>query len=1091
MKRRSSLGVLVSVLVLSGGLARSDEKPAAESLPEGAKVSGLRVFPERIELRSAFAYRQILVTADLESGDAVDVTRLARRESTPDVVELSATGLVRPLRDGKGELVFRLGEHAVSVPVEVAGSDVEPPVSFVRDVMPVLSRMGCNGGTCHGSAKGKNGFKLSLRGHDPLFDHRALIDDLAGRRFNRAAPERSLFLMKLSGAVPHEGGLLAGADERYYRILRSWVADGVELDLDSSRIASIEIFPKKPVLPLPGMKQQMAVIATYDDGSVRDVSAEAFIETSDIDITDAERGGIVTALRRGESAIMARYEGRYAATPLYVMGDRSGFEWREVPEYGAIDTLVYKKLRVVKTLPSEVATDAEFLRRLHLDLTGLPPTVRQVRTFLADDRDSKLKRDEMVDRLIGSAAFVDHWSNKWADLLQVNPKFLGPQGAAALRRWIYGAVASNMPYDSFVREILVASGSTLKNPPAAYYKVLRSPEGVMENTTQLFLGIRFSCNKCHDHPFERWTQSNYWALAAFFARVERKDAPGSPRMPRRSATEGTPPAFEELIGDSDKGEVSSPYGGEAVAPEFPYTHGDAPSAELNRRQKLTGWLVSPGNPYFARSFVNRLWSYFMGVGIIDPVDDIRAGNPPTNPELLERLTRVFVDSGFDIRKMMRDICMSRVYRHSISTNRWNEDDHINFSHALARRLPAETLFDAIHQATGSVTKLPGLRLGSRATEADPTVKLGDSFLDLFGRPPRESACECERSSGMSLGQALNLVNGPTVAEAIRDPNNDIANLVSVVRSPQKIVDELYLSILCRLPTAEERAELVKTFDPHDPANGDSLGPEDVKALASRLAEFEKKQNLVVLQPLEPEFLRATGGARLQRQKDGSILVSGENPETSTYTLVAYTDLRGITGFQLEVLPHDSLKAKGPGRADNGNFVLSEFRVAAASAKDPSKVQAVQLQNATQDFAQKGLTAALAIDGKLDDKKGWALGKQFGRPHQAIFEAKEDVGFEGGTLLTFTLDQRFAGKHTIGRFRLRVATSPRPVRHTTLPKNVVAALTTPADQRTPEQKTAIFRQYMRGDRAMQDKIRVGAAQDLAWALLNSPAFLFNR
>ncbi|HLU48601.1 MAG TPA: DUF1549 and DUF1553 domain-containing protein, partial [Planctomycetota bacterium] len=593
------------------------------------------------------------------------------------------------------------------------------------------------------------------------------------------------------------------------------------------------------------MRQQMVVVARYEDGSVRDVTAEAFIETNDTEVTDVDRNGVVTAVRRGECAILARYEGRYAATRLIIMGDRSGWEWQETEEHNWIDTLVYEKLRKVKSLPSDVCTDEEFIRRVYLDLTGLPPTSKEVRIFALDGRDSRQKREELVDRLIGGAEFVEHYTNKWSDLLQVNPKWLGRDGAHALREWIRRSVASNEPYDRFVREIITASGSTVENPPAAYYKVLRNPDAVMENTTQLFLGIRFNCNQCHDHPFERWTQRNYWELASFFSQVSRKDAPNSPKMPRLSATQTEVPAFEEIIGDESVAEVKYPTG-EPAPPRFPYEFDGGSAVAVSasdegrtRREMLASWLTSKENPYFARSFVNRLWSYFLGVGLIDPVDDIRAGNPPTNPELLDRLTDEFVRSGFDVRHIIRLICTSRTYSHSIQTNRWNEDDQINFSHAIARRLPAETLFDAIHRVTGSTPKLPGLRAGARAAEADPTVKLEDGFLDLFGRPPRESACECERSSGMSLGQALNLVNGPTVAEAVRDPRNAITALVEVERSSKAIIEEVFLSVLNRMPNEAELAQLAPTLDAFDPENADALPPEFAAELEKRRVAWEE------------------------------------------------------------------------------------------------------------------------------------------------------------------------------------------------------------------------------------------------------------
>ncbi|MBI4603766.1 MAG: DUF1553 domain-containing protein [Planctomycetes bacterium] len=1088
-------GCLLSLWLLSSRAGAADPEPA-EALPAGLKLTGIAAFPQKIEIVRRFEYAQVVLTASVEGADPIDVTRIAKAEVTAggaacDLVEVSPRGVVRPKRDGACEVRFTVGDHAVTVPVTVRGQ-AEPFVAdFIADVAPVLSRIGCNAGTCHGSAQGRKGFKLSLRGNDPFFDHVALTDDLAARRFNRANPEQSLFLLKVSGTVPHEGGVHTRPGEPYYEILKSWIVGGANLNHESPRVVKIEVFPKEVVIPLPGMRQQVAVHAAYSDGRVRDVSGEAFVETSNVEVATADRHGVVTAVRRGEAAVMARFEGNYTVTQFYVMGDRKGFEWKEVPEHNYIDALAYEKLRRVKTLPSDLCTDAELIRRVYLDLTGLPPKPRDVRAFLLDERDSKAKRDELIDRLIGSAEFVEHWTSKWADLLQVNERYLSPQGVAAFTGWIRKAVASNIPYDKLAHSILAASGSTMANPPAAYYKILRQPDLAMENTTQLFLGVRFNCNKCHDHPFERWTQANHWQLAAYFAQVGRANAPNSPQMPATAENQlDERPAIEEIISDGDSGEVTAPYSGKTVPATFPYQHDGGVPQEGSRRAKLAAWLTSPKNPYFARSYVNRLWSYLLGAGLIDPADDIRASNPPSNPELLDRLTADFIESGFDVRRMLRTICKSRVYQHSCQTNAWNEDDSINFSHALARRLPAETLFDAIHQATGSVAKLPGVRRGTRAAELPgPAVETEDGFLGLFGRPPRQSACECERVSGVSLGHALSLVNGPTVAEAVRDPQNAIADLVRIERSTESIVEGLYVSFLCRPPAAEERAQLARAFDPGDPASPDALSPQDAQALATRFAEWEKRQHVVTWQPLEVGIRKSAGGATLASKEDGSVLAGGANPEKDVYTLVAWTDLRGITGFRLEVLPDESLKAKGPGRSENGNFVLTELRVAAAPARDPGSAKSVALQNPTTDFAQEGLPIANVIDGKPET--GWAILPRTGQAHHATFEAKEDVGAEGGAILTFVLEQGFGSMHTIGRLRLSATTSKRPVQASTVPEDVAAVLLKEPGARSEEEKSRLWRAYIAQDPDMAEKIRLGAAQDLAWALINSPAFLFNR
>ena len=446
-----------------------------EKLPDGLNVIAIEAQPAAVELKHRFDYRQVLVLGKLDTGEVVDLTRMAQLAAPAKSVTVSTTGIVSAAADGAEQLTFRYGNLAANVVVNVAGSKAPRAVSFVRDVQPVLSKTGCNAGTCHGSKDGKNGFKLSLRGYDAIYDHRALTDDIGARRFNRAAPDQSLMLLKATGSIPHVGSVRMTFGDAYYDMIRQWIADGVKLDLDAPRVAKIEVFPKDPIVPRAGMKQQMVVVATYADGAVRDVTREAFIESGNIEVIEASPSGVLTMLRRGEAPVLVRYEGAYAASTIIVMGDRSGFQWQQPPTFNYIDELVYQKLQRVKILPSDVCTDDEFIRRVYLDLTGLPPSAEDARAFFADPRDSRLKREELVDRLVGSHSYVEHWTNKFADLLQVNRKFLGEEGSAGLRNWIKDAVATNRPYDQFAREVITASGSNLENPPASYYKTLRDP----------------------------------------------------------------------------------------------------------------------------------------------------------------------------------------------------------------------------------------------------------------------------------------------------------------------------------------------------------------------------------------------------------------------------------------------------------------------------------------------------------------------------------------------------------------------------------------------------------------------------------------
>ncbi|MCA9225190.1 MAG: DUF1553 domain-containing protein, partial [Planctomycetales bacterium] len=853
-------------------------------------------YPERIELTNRFDYRQVLITGRLESGETVDLTRMVEVPASPKFVKLADDRVVRPVADGEETLTFRYGDRSVDVPVKVSGADSTPAVSFVRDVQPALSRMSCNAGTCHGAKDGKVGFKLSLRGYDALYDHRALTDDVGARRFNRAAPEQSLILLKATGSIPHVGGVRTHEGDPYYEVVKQWIASGAKLDLDSPRVTSIEIAPHNPSLPRPGMKQQMVVLAHYSDGATRDVTKEAFVESGNIEVIEAEEGGLLKTLRRGEAPVLVRYEGAYAATTITVMGDRSGFVWSNPPTYNYIDERVYDKLQRVKILPSEVCSDAEFVRRVYIDLTGLPPTGQQAREFIEDPTDSRTKRDALVDQLVGSREFVEYWTNKWADLLQVNRKFLGEEGSVALRNWIKNAVATNKPYDEFAYEIITASGSTIENPPASYYKVLREPDLLMENTTHLFLAVRFNCNKCHDHPFERWTQDQYYHLAAYFAQIGRKEDPVfAGQKIGGSAVEGAKPLVE-VVFDTGNGEVKHDRTGEVTSPHFPYQHDQLSVDAASRREQLARWMTSPENQYFASSYVNRLWGYLFGVGIIDPIDDIRAGNPPTNPALLDAMTKDFVDSGFDVQHILRTICKSRTYQHSIVPNQWNEDDGINYSHAIPRRLPAEVLYDSIHIATGSTPKLPGVPAGLRAAEL-PDAGASIPFLEDFGRPVRESACECERSSGVVLGPVMKLVNGPTIINAISDPQNDLTKLVAETADDQQLIEALFLRFLARRPNDKELQlgqEALQAAGQDYEQIKSRLDQYVANELPRKQAEWEATAlQETVWTVLEPQAMSSAAGATFERRDGNSIFVTG-NLSKDVYSITAATDLKNIT-----------------------------------------------------------------------------------------------------------------------------------------------------------------------------------------------------
>jgi hypothetical protein len=1020
-----------------------------------------------------------------------------------------------------------------------------------------------------------------------------------------ASPDDSLMLLKSTGAVPHGGGQVMQPGEPYFEAIRNWIVRGAKLDKTTPKVTKIELTPQNPTIQQIGLKQQLRVLATYADGEVRDVTREAYIETGNGEVATANRSGLMSALRRGEAPMLARFEGAYAATTLTVMGDREGFVWAQPPSYGKIDDLVAAKWERMKIIPSDVCSDVEFLRRVTLDLTGLPPSADDVRAFMADARDSRVKREELVDKLIGNKEYVEYWTNKWADLLQVNRKFLGVEGAAPFRKWIREQVAANVPYDQFVASILTAKGSNRENPSAAYFKILRDPVDVMENTTQLFLGVRFNCNKCHDHPFERWTQDQYYETAAYFAQVGLKADPASGgKQIGGTAVEGGKPLFEEVY-DAPQGEVTHIRTGDVAPPKFPYPATDSAPEGATRREHLVSWLTAKDNRYFARSHVNRLWGYLLGVGIIEPLDDIRAGNPPTNPELLDYLTEEFLSHGFDSRHIIRLICKSRAYQLSLATNQWNADDKINFSHATPRRLPAEVLYDTVYRVMGAVSNIPGVAPGTRAAELpDSGVELPSGFLSTFGRPVRESACECERSDGLQLGPVMALVSGPTIADAIADPNNELKQLTARDADDSDLINEIFLRVLNRPATPAEIDSCRNAFTEIDvdhkrlaaelgkremevalqrplkerereagiaaaktalAAYETELAPRtaelerqkaektaaleaDLKAfettgLAAKIAEWEKsKANPVVWRPLGATTLQASNGATLTKEPDLSISVSGKD-DKGIVTVTVETDMTNITALRLEALPDDRLPSRGPGLAPDGNFVLTEFDVTATSKMDPKKTGPVPLQNALADFSQQGFEIAKAIDGNTTEQNnGWALSPTTGVVHWATFETKEPAGFDGGTILTFRLHQQYNPKFLLGRFRISATQANRPV-GIDLPEELRAIVATAPEARTDAQKVALLGYFRATDDDLRAKVaavaaskaplpidaklkelrdavetaskpvpldptlarlrqdvemsvrqattrRLTAAQDIAWALINSPAFLFN-
>lgn len=794
VKRTCGFATLLAASLLLTSIASADETTAKTANSVVRNYVSLEIYPAEVTLSSIRDSRRVIVTGVTDDGQKIDVSSKASVTTSSPVCSVDADGYIAPMMAGDGVIVVEALGLKAEVPIHVTAVDAVP-VDFIREVNPILSKVGCNQGTCHGSQAGKNGFKLSLRGYDSVYDYRALVDDVSGRRFNRSEPAQSLMLLKPTQGVPHEGGFLFDEQSRYYKVLERWIAEGCQYKPEAARVASIAIYPPTPTLQLRHDQQQLIVIATYADGTTRDVTREAVFETSNFEVATVSKQGLIKAVQRGEAAALVRFEGNYAAAPISILGNRDGFEWVPSPEQNFIDTLVNAKLQRMKILPSGPAEDAEFLRRASLDIAGVPPTIEQVNAFVADTTEPVAKRAAMVEQLLSRPEYVEHWTLKWSDLLLNRRKTVTERGVWAFRNWIRQGIATNKPYNQFASELMTAGGSTLENPAANYFRIAREPKLVMENMTQVFLGTRFSCNQCHDHPFERWTQNQYYELSAYFADVGRRELPDGDEF---VFTNASPIA------------VINPSTNQPASPKFPFSHGGLVDANAHRREQLSQWLTAKENPYFARSIVNRYWSYFLGRGIIDPVDDIRASNPASNPELLDALTKDFIDTGYDLKRLIRLICTSATYQRSLEASQWNEDDSMNYSHAVPRRLSAEQLYDSIIQATGAPRALPGVPAGFRASEL-PDSQVDVAFLDMFGRPPRESPCECERTSDVSLGQTLNMVNGPTIGDAIAHPQGIIAKTIAAGATNEQLIATVYLSTLARKPSAEEMTRMAEYF----------------------------------------------------------------------------------------------------------------------------------------------------------------------------------------------------------------------------------------------------------------------------------------
>jgi hypothetical protein len=794
----------LAAFALSGGSLFGDDlyKSAPIAMPSAtlqapSDIVSMNVYPSKITLRGGDDARQLIVTGMVGSSRLQDLTGDVKYEAGDlKTVRITPGGRVIPLANGKTEIKAVYGKKSVNVPVLVTAFDADLPINFANQVVPIFTKLGCNSGGCHGKASGQNGFKLSLLGFEPQVDYDALVKESRGRRLFPAAPDYSLLLRKATGSMAHGGGkrMEVGSDE--YRLIRRWIAAGNPLGSASDPIVTkISIYPEHRILDR-NSKQQFAAYAHYSDGSVEDITRRAQYESNDTEIAVVEPAGLVRTLTlSGEAAIMARYQGQVAVfrgtVPLGLKAPAYSF-----PAQTLVDEFAHKKWQQLGLIPSEVCSDAQFIRRASLDIAGTLPTPAEVRAFEAD-RDSG-KRARLVDALLERPEYAYYFATKWADILHVkrHGQPAKAQGTFAFHDWIHDAIAQDMPYDEFARSILTAVGDDTTCPPTVWYKEVQSPELFVDNTAQVFFGLRLACAQCHHHPYEKWSQDDYWGIAAYFGRVGRKSSPIVGGFQNQ-------PAQHLVIYTSSSGAVSNKRTGQPAAVKP--LDGQPISVETGTdpRERLADWLVAGDNPFFARAVANRYWAHFFGRGLVDPLDDMRVTNPPSNPELLDALAKDLADHKFSLKHLVRTICKSRTYQLSAVPNDFNKHDKQTYARYYPKRVSAEVLFDAVCQVTNTPAAFGGLpqdKYAPRRAIMLPDESFTSYFLDVFGRPQRISACECERVSEANLAQALHLLNSDEIQGKLSQGGGRAELMAKDPRPEAEKVDELFQWALARKPT---------------------------------------------------------------------------------------------------------------------------------------------------------------------------------------------------------------------------------------------------------------------------------------------------
>ncbi len=774
--------VLIITGMLLGGWSTNSLRAA------DVELDRIEVYPAEVQLTGVREQAQLLVTGYYVDGSIQDLTRVATITTANADVAIVKGSVAYPQADGEGSLNVEFEGKTAPVKVVVANQQEPQPVSFLYDTLAALSKNSCNAGACHGSPSGKGGFRLSLRAFDPKLDELTLIREDFGRRTNSLDPDNSLLLLKPLMKVAHGGGRQIRVDDPAYAVIRDWIEEGCKMDVaDAARPVKIEVYPKSGrVLKKPAVQQQLSVWAHYSDGRVRDVTPLAVYSSSDVEVADVDRTGFVEGLKRGEVAVVVRYLEFIESSFITFVEEVEDFVWNDPQVNNYVDVAVDQKLKQLKYLPSDLCTDEEFVRRVYLDVIGILPSLEEVTAF-AEDVDPA-KRAKIVDRLLERPEYSKFWALKWGDLLRLTSGQVTNEGVYKYYRWVERSFRENQPYDEFATELLTATGSTFSNPAANFYRTSKDMNDCVETISQVFLGARLQCAKCHNHPFERWTQDNYYGMAAFFNRVQRTN---------------TKRTNEMFIYVSQSGEVTQPRTQQKMKPWVP-GQGDIenPNA-FDRRLDFASWLTKPDNPFFAKIEVNRIWSQVFGRGIVEPADDFRDTNPPSNAMLLDQLAKDFVENGYDRKAILATILKSRTYQTSYQPNDFNEDDTKYFSHYQPRLLSAEQLLDAICHVTQVAETFGGLPAGTKATHLPAPDLVNNEFLKIFGQPERQTVCACERTNESNLSMAIQFFNGPLIYNKLKSETNSFRRSMTDGKDNSQIITLLYNLAVCRNPSETE------------------------------------------------------------------------------------------------------------------------------------------------------------------------------------------------------------------------------------------------------------------------------------------------